>query len=121
MEQQALVVDDDPSVRALIRMILEDEGYEVRMARDGADALRQLSRWQPDVMLLDLMMPNMDGWTLCSQMRRDERLRDVPVVILTAVPDADHEAERLGATDVLPKPFDLDALLETVARAAHPH
>ncbi len=109
-----LVVDDDSSIRELLHAALEEEGYEVVSATDGQDALVIVERWRPDVIVLDLMMPVMDGWTFAKRLR--ERY-DIPIVALSAVTDIERHAKALGARDVIAKPFDLDALLPKVARA----
>jgi CheY-like chemotaxis protein len=115
-----LIVDDEATIRAVIRDILEAEGFRVAEASDGRDALAVLARRSPAVILLDLQMPRMDGWALYQQLRAEERA--IPVVFVTAGAGARVEAEHHGADGYLAKPFDLDALLALVARftAARP-
>ncbi len=113
--KRVLVVDDDSSIRELLHAALLEEGYEVVPATDGQDALSIIERWKPDVIVLDLMMPVMDGWTFARRLR--ERY-DIPIVALSAVTDLARHAKGLGARDVIAKPFDLDSLLPKVARAA---
>ena len=110
-----LIVDDEPSIRLMFRTALESSGYETQEAGNGSAALERLAGWSPDVMLLDLKMPAMDG------METLRRLRDAgnntPVVIVTAhgsIPDA-VAAMKLGAVDFLPKPVTPDALRRVVA------
>jgi CheY-like chemotaxis protein len=113
--KRALVVDDDASIRELLSTALEDEGFEVVPATNGQDALAVCERWRPDVIVLDLMMPVMDGWTFAKRLReRDE----IPIVVLSAATDLARHAKTVGAADVVGKPFDLDQLLPKVARAA---
>ncbi len=113
---RVLVVDDDPDIRELLCAVLEDDGWEARPAANGKLALAALEAWQPDLVVLDLMMPVMDGWTFAERMR--ERWQ-IPIVVLSAATDARRHAERIGAAAVLPKPFDLDRLLPTLAKAAN--
>ncbi len=113
---RVLVVDDDPDIRALLASALADDGYEVASAKNGRDALDVLSRWPADVVILDLMMPVMDGWTFAHELH-DKRI-DVPIVVLSAVNDVKRHAERVGAVDIITKPFDLDTLLPKIARIA---
>jgi two-component system response regulator MprA len=109
---RVLVVDDDPSIREVLISALEDEGYEVRAAPDGAVALELLESWRPDVILLDLMMPNVDGWTFRTRQLAAGMADQVPVIVLSAGYNLQRPSvEGLRATAVMAKPFDLDALL----------
>jgi CheY-like chemotaxis protein len=111
--RQVLVVDDDRMLREVLIGALEDEGYTVRAARNGREALALLEHWQPDVILLDLMMPIMNGWEFRSEQLRDPKLSSIPVVIMTADGSASEKARSLY-TDYLRKPIHLDALLALV-------
>ncbi len=113
-DARVLVVDDDPAIRRAVGMMLEDEGYDVATAANGREALDQIAESAPSVVLLDLQMPEMDGWQL--QRRLRELHLDVPVVFMTAGYRARAEAERHQAAGYLAKPFDMDDLLSTVAR-----
>jgi DNA-binding response OmpR family regulator len=118
MPAVVLVVDDEPGIRAVLAELLTDEGYRVVVAQDGADALRQIGDAMPDVVLLDLNMPKLNGWEVV------ERLRalaiTLPIVIMTAGQSAAIEAARLGAAAALPKPFAIDDVLTTVERLVPP-
>jgi DNA-binding response OmpR family regulator len=107
-----LSVEDDERIQRLIRTVLQTEGYNVITANDGAEALDLLGRARPSVILLDLMMPGVDGWEFMRRIR--EMGLEVPVVLVSAVRDLPVEAKRLGATDALPKPFDVDELVDKV-------
>jgi CheY-like chemotaxis protein len=111
-----LVVDDDPDVRTLLEAYLQTAGYEVVTASNGQDALRRLSDAQPSLILLDLMMPVMDGEEFLRHQKRQPAVRDIPVVCLSARHDAKQAASRMGLADCLGKPFDLDAVLTAVRR-----
>lgn len=115
LQKRVLVVDDDASIRELLATALEDDGYEVVPARNGEDALNVCARWRPDVIVLDLMMPIMDGWTFAKRLRERDH---IPIVVLSASNDLERHGKTVGATDVIGKPFDLDQLLPKVARAA---
>lgn len=105
---RVLVVDDDALNRKLLRRALETEGLSVLEAADGLRAIEVLGREAVDVVLLDLLMPELDGYGTLERIKADERLRHVPVIVITAVEDSESVVRciELGATDHLPKPFD---------------
>jgi CheY-like chemotaxis protein len=94
--QRVLVVEDDPALRDLLHTVLLDEGYEARTATDGATALALLESWRPQVILLDLMMPGMDGWQFRHLQQADPRLASIPLVVMSAAYPLQFEAEKLG-------------------------
>lgn len=112
---RVLVVDDEPSVGQVVADVLRDEGYDVHWATNGREALAELQDWLPDVIVLDLMMPVMDGRTFRAAQRQlpGERAR-VPVVVLSGMHEAHATAEELAAARVIAKPFDLDELVRTI-------
>ena len=113
--RSVLVVDDDPVVRALLRDALELEGYEVRAAEDGAAGLERIAERRPDCVVLDLMMPGIDGLEVLRRIRAtDEEM--LPVVMLTAAAgdDVTWQAWAGGVSCFLAKPFDVDELLRWV-------
>jgi len=101
-----LVVDDDEDIRALIRLYLEGDGYVVTEASDGAEAMALVSQIQMDLVILDIMMPHMDGWQLCEKLRQD--YPDLPMVMLSAKGETQDKLRgfRLGTDDYMVKPFD---------------
>jgi CheY-like chemotaxis protein len=109
-----LVVDDEEAIRQVVAMTLEDEGYVVTTAAHGQEALAQVLQARPDLVLLDLHMPVMDGWAFCAELKRRELI--IPIVFMTAGARARDEAARAGVAGSLAKPFNLDVLLDTVAR-----
>ena len=115
--RSVLVVDDDPDILEALSEILEAEGFEVRRARNGQEALDRLSEALPDLVLLDLMMPVMDGREFSRRMRQRDDTRGVQVVVLSADRDVAAQARDLGAVGHLAKPFELDDLLVMVKKA----
>lgn len=114
-EARVLVVDDDEIIQGFLFEALADEGYDVKTAANGRQALAVLSSWVPHLIVLDLMMPEMDGWAFRAEQVRREHLARVPVIVLSATRDLERQAAVLGAAGVFAKPFDLNALLSTVS------
>ena len=114
-----LVIDDDPELRVSIASLLRSHGYRVIEAQHGKDGLDRLSEERPDVILLDLNMPVMDGWEFRTEQQRlvDERLAAVPVLLCTAELNGDKYKEDLNAAALLEKPLDLDRMLDAVKTA----
>ena len=117
MAHRVLAVDDDPVIQRLLEVNLEMEGYEVRLASDGLQAVDAARDFRPDVILLDVMMPNMDGWEACATIKQDADFAETPVVFLSArAQDADVErGSELGAAAYITKPFDPIDLLDLIA------
>jgi DNA-binding response OmpR family regulator len=111
-----LIVEDDEDIRADLAAILRLKGYLVDQAANGHEALACMRRARPSVVLLDLMMPEMNGWELRAAMREDPALRDVPVVVVSGAGKLDEVAGTLEVAAVLPKPFELAHLFELVDR-----
>jgi CheY-like chemotaxis protein len=107
MSLRVLVVDDDPDIRESLSQILAEEGFDVASARNGLEALDEIARGLPDVMLLDLMMPVLTGWEVLETLRLKGLDRQLPVVVLSAV-----EAE--GCADYIQKPIRLPKLLALI-------
>ena len=112
-ERLVLVVDDDPDILQTLGLCLSSEGYRVLMAANGKEALDILDHEHPSVILLDLMMPVMDGWQFVAELDHRGR-RDVPLLILSADRSVQGHAQQLRASGHLAKPFDLDDLLGKV-------
>ena len=117
-EHLILVVDDDPAIREFVAHFLMDEGYRVETAANGARALAAIERSLPTLVLLDMRMPIMDGWTFARRLR--ERGIEIPIVVMTAAygSDAQDWAAEIAAADCIAKPFDLTDLIEVVERIA---
>ena len=113
MARDILVVEDDSNILELIRMYLEKEGFGVRTANNGGKAIEEFQKNEPDLMLLDIMLPVMDGWGVCAKVRETSK---VPIIMLTAkseVMDRIHGLE-MGADDYLVKPFEMKELIARI-------
>lgn len=112
-----LVVDDDPDILEALSEILEAEGFEIRRARNGKEALERLSPEPPQLILLDLMMPVMDGWEFAQRMKQLPDVAHIPIIVLSADRNVSNKATGIGAVGYLAKPFELNDLLDMVRRA----
>ncbi len=108
-----LLVEDDPDLRVFVQEVLEEAGYRVLAAGDGLDALEQASTQVPDLILLDMRMPCMDGWEFARAFRA-QHTRRVPIIVFTAATDAAQRADEIQADGYLAKPFELAELLAIV-------
>jgi DNA-binding response OmpR family regulator len=115
--KRVLIVEDDAAIRSSLEDVLRGEGYDVLVATNGVEGLRQLRAHVPDLVLLDLMLPDMNGWTLLRQRERERGLARVPVLVLSAAgPEGIADAQELGAPVFLTKPFDVDRLLAEIEK-----
>jgi CheY-like chemotaxis protein len=115
MPKRVLVVDDDEDMQALLRQALETESYEVTVAQDGLDALEMIEQASPDLILLDLMMPRMDGATFARELHNRGLIPSTPIIVVSADVNAKQKIENMGADSYITKPFDLHCLLDEVA------
>ena len=113
MARNILVVEDDRNISDLIRMYLEKEGFEVRLAYDGGKAVEEFEREAPDMVLLDIMLPVLDGWQVCARIRARSK---TPIIMLTAKSDVTDRITGLemGADDYLVKPFEMKELMARI-------
>jgi DNA-binding response OmpR family regulator len=114
---RVLVIDDDPSIRQMVAYALDDAGYHVAEAPDGRAALELIGRQHPDLILLDMKMPGMDGWDFVRRYRARYG-KGVPIIVLTAALDAAQRGADVNAAAYVAKPFDLDVLVERVSAIA---
>lgn len=120
--KKVLLVEDNSSVRELIHVLLEGEGYEIIEAVDGLEGLTKAESDKPDLVILDLMMPNLDGESVLSQLRSDSRLGQIPILVVSGRYEALDELRRdLGEENVFPKPFQPTKLMDRIgALIGHP-
>ncbi len=112
-----LVVDDDPDILEALSEILEAEGFEIRRARNGKEALERLEPDPPRLILLDLMMPVMDGWEFAQRLKQRPKVAAIPIIVLSADRNVSNKAAEIGAVGHLAKPFELNDLLDMVRRS----
>lgn len=115
MSKRVLVVDDDEDMQALLQTALEGQEYEVVTAEDGLVALQELEKEAPDLIVLDLMMPRMDGFTFIEELRKRGLQTTIPIIVLSADTNAKQNANQLGADSYIAKPFDVHDLLGEIS------
>ena len=125
MSKKIVVIEDEPDIIGLVTHYLEKEGYRVTAVRDGAQGLRQIKAGPPDLLILDLMLPGMDGLEICRRVRADSKTAALPVIMLTAKGEESDKLVglELGADDYLVKPFspkELVARVKALLRRAAP-
>ena len=118
MAKKILVVDDEPFIVQMVTSRLNAAGYEAISAKDGEEGLIKARSENPDLVILDVMMPKMDGFAVCATLKQDERYQKIPIILFTA--KAGDEARQIGmedcgADDYLPKPFEAQKLLEKIS------
>ena len=113
-----LYIEDHPAQRDIMAQMLELSGYEVAVASDGIDGLEQARSWKPDLILMDLRMPRMDGFEAIKELRKDPTTEEIPVIAISAWASAKHKerAMEAGANEHFTKPVDLTRLLDTIKR-----
>ncbi len=112
-----LVVEDEFDLRSFVELVLEQEGYRVATAANGLEALKQVDKEEPDLILLDIRMPIMDGWQFVAELRAKNE-KSIPIVVMTAHYDAQTVAKQLAVKGYLRKPFEIDELLSSVEKFA---
>ncbi|MCJ2555888.1 MAG: response regulator [Candidatus Thermoplasmatota archaeon] len=122
-KQKVMVVDDEKNVLDLVGMILEAEGYEVSKANDGIECLDTIDEVNPDLVLLDVRMPGMNGWIVFEKLKENPRTKDIPVAMLTVMAhprDRERALNELGVDDYITKPFAPDDLVRRVKKLLSP-
>lgn len=116
MPARILIVDDEPGVADLIDTVLREEGYTVAIARDGIEGLMLAREWDPDLILMDVMLPGLDGGAAIRRLKNDPATSEIPIVAMSAAGNIRRLREELKEADgVLSKPFDIESLLAQVA------
>ena len=118
MKHSILVVDDEVKITRILKMILESNGYEVIVANHAAEALEKLGKNKVDLILSDIMMPDVDGYMLAEQIKQDQRLAEIPVIFLSAKSEITDKFTGyfVGAAEYITKPFDTEELLRRIQR-----
>lgn len=120
-KKSILLVDDDPDFVEAVKIIVESGGYNVRVAYDGAEGLKAVAEEKPDLIVLDVMMPNVDGHAACAKLKKDPATKEIPVILLTAVADrvttskySHRDMLESEAEDYMPKPVNPEELLNLI-------
>lgn len=116
MRKKILVADDEKEIREEIGLRLEEEGYEVTLAANGEQALRLVQLDKPDLVILDVVMPKMDGGAVCSALKENEKTQSIPVIFLTGLRPKEDELKgmEVGGYPIFAKPFNFEELLATI-------
>ena len=120
-KKRILVVDDEPDFASLVQRNLEKEGFEVDVAYDGVEGLEKVKSNPPDAIVLDVMMPEKDGYEMCAELKSDEQYEAIPILMLTAVADhvtstrySHHDGMSMQADDYLPKPASAEDITDSL-------
>ncbi len=119
MEKTILIIDDDEKLSKMLGFLFMAKGFKVEYARDGSSALDLLRRIKPNVIILDIMMTGMDGFEVCEKIKDDSSLKEIPVIVLSALPSVKNQEKMLalGAYDYFKKPFKSSDLVEKALEA----
>ena len=113
-DKDILIVEDEQDLSDLLLDVLETEGHKARTAGNGLEALSRIEERRPQLILLDMMMPVMDGWQFIKRLRANEEWTNIPVVVMTAVYDMSSLERKTGAKAILTKPFDIELIVDAV-------
>ncbi len=116
-KKKILLIEDEEELVTMMRMRLQASGYEMISASDGEEGLEKVQEGKPDLILLDIVMPKLDGWSLCRQLKSDAQAKDIPIIMVTASGNKDlvEKCREAGADDLVVKPFDADDLLNKIS------
>ncbi|MFC1501340.1 response regulator transcription factor [Elusimicrobiota bacterium] len=117
-KKRILVIDDDPEILVLLKTYLETEGYEVIQSDNGAEGLEKAHSEMPDLIILDLVLPDIDGLKICRRLKSDNKYKNIPILVLSALDDQKHKMEGFesDADDYETKPFEKDGLIKRVKK-----
>lgn len=118
MPTRVLIADDEEDIKDVMQMFLESQGYEVETAYDGLDAIDRVKTWNPDVILLDIMMPVVDGIEVCKTLKADLNVKDIPIIMVSAASKREKEgpAFEAGAQAYVLKPFEPASLVDVIEK-----
>ncbi len=116
MKKTILIADDEPDIVETIRFLVESEGFNCLSAFDGEEALRLAKQCIPDLIILDVMMPKINGYKVCRLLKFDAKYKDIPILMVTARTQEEDRliGEKTGADEYITKPFDIDSILEKI-------
>lgn len=118
MKKKILIVDDEKQIARMLKIRMESMGYEADVAHDGVEGLEKAQQYRPDLIILDVMMPKMDGFEVCRKLKEDPVFKSTPIIMLSV--KAEEKANDLsviaGADDYMPKPFEPEILMEKIRR-----
>lgn len=119
MKKKILLIEDTPDSAKLMRIAMEKKGFNVQVVETGEDALDKVKKNKFDVIILDIMLPRVDGFEVCRRIKADENTKKIPVICVTAfsVPDIEERCQAVNADDVLIKPFDLEDFIARINKA----
>ena len=117
--KKILVVDDDATILDMLKTFLQTKGYEAETALDGAEGLAKVKSYRPDLIILDVMMPRMDGYTFIREIKKDAAFRNLPVIVLTAREMMRDMFVQEGIQDYVMKPFQTEELLASISKYLH--
>jgi DNA-binding response OmpR family regulator len=116
MAKRILVIDDEPDLVAVLKVRLETQGYEVDSAGDGFEGLKKVEQSSPDLIILDVLMPRMDGFTFILELKKNDKHKHIPVIVLTAKEMMSDLFKIEGVPDYIVKPFEVDELMAKVKK-----
>lgn len=116
MSRKILVVDDNEDILDAIGLVLESEGYEIKTTLQGEEALKIVSEFNPDLILLDVLLSGSDGREIANRLKSDKKTSKIPVIMISAHPDAQSSVKEVGVADFISKPFDTGKLLKMIKK-----
>ena len=116
MREKILIIDDEPELVKAVQIRLETSGYEVEIAYDGQTGLKKAEEIKPDLILLDIIIPNVDGYEVCRELKDNPKTKNIPIIILSAShqKDLENKCKKLDVTKIISKPFETNDLLDII-------
>lgn len=114
--RRILIIEDDPGIGEMVKALLEFDGFEAILCEKPWKAVAKIQQYDPDLVILDLRLSGVDGTEVCAHIKKDESSKNIPVIMMSALSDAENICERAGADDFIAKPFDMDNLLKKIER-----
>lgn len=114
--KKVLIIDDDPDILEVLQLTLQMEGFETKTNPHGEELFKEVKTFKPDIILLDILLSGSDGRMLCKKLKEDISTKKIPVILISAYPNAGSTIREAGANDFIPKPFDIDDLVTKVEK-----